>query len=105
MTKWMDYLERANPDYLRARGLGKSVSNDWLAPGDDDTPHELLATAYWAYDAALMAEIADATGRGATPRDTGRCGRRSGPRSRRHSWPQTARSPRAPRPATYLACT
>ena len=62
MTKWMDYLERANPDYLRARGLGNSY-NDWLAPGDDDTPHELLATAYWAYDAALMAEIADATGR------------------------------------------
>jgi alpha-L-rhamnosidase len=52
----------ANPDYLRARGLGNSY-NDWLAPGDDDTPHELLATAYWAYDAALMAEIADATGR------------------------------------------
>ena len=62
MTEWMDYLERANPDYLRARGLGNSY-NDWLAPGDDDTPHELLATAYWAYDAALMAEIADATGR------------------------------------------
>ena len=62
MTKWMDYLERANPDYLRARGLGNSC-NDWLAPGDDDTPHELLATAYWAYDAALMAEIAGATGR------------------------------------------
>ena len=36
-----------------------------LAEGDNvlDTPHELLATAYWAYDAALMAEIADATGR------------------------------------------
>ena len=62
MTRWMDFLERANPDYLRARKLGNSY-NDWLAPGDDDTPHELLATAYWAHDAALMAEIADATGR------------------------------------------
>jgi alpha-L-rhamnosidase len=62
MTRWMDYLERANPDYLRARELGNSY-NDWLAPGDDDTPRELLATAYWAHDAALMAEIADATGR------------------------------------------
>jgi alpha-L-rhamnosidase len=62
MTRWMDFLERANPDYLRARQLGNSY-NDWLAPGDDDTPHELLATAYWAHDAALMAEIADATGR------------------------------------------
>ncbi len=63
MTRWMDFLERANPDYLRARELGNSY-NDWLAPGgNDDTPHELLATAYWAHDAALMAEIAEATGR------------------------------------------
>jgi alpha-L-rhamnosidase len=62
MTAWMDFLEQANPDYLRARELGNSY-NDWLAPGDDDTPHELLATAYWAHDAALMAEIADATRR------------------------------------------
>jgi len=63
MTRWMDFLERANPDYLRTRELGNSY-NDWLAPGgNDDTPHELLATAYWAYDAALMADIAEATGR------------------------------------------
>jgi alpha-L-rhamnosidase len=62
MTGWMDFLERANPDYLRARNLGNSY-NDWLAPGDDDTPRELLATAYWAHDATLMAEIADAIGR------------------------------------------
>ena len=62
MTAWMDYIERANPDYLRARLLGSSY-NDWLAPGEDGTPRELLATAYWAYDAALMAEIADALGR------------------------------------------
>jgi len=62
MTAWMDFLERTNPDYLRTRELGNSY-NDWLTPGDDDTPPELLATAYWAQDAALMAEIADATGR------------------------------------------
>jgi alpha-L-rhamnosidase len=62
MTSWMDFIERANPDYLRARELGKSY-NDWLAPGTDDTPHELLATAYWAYDAALIAEMADAADR------------------------------------------
>ena len=62
MTAWMDFIERANPDYLRSRELGNSY-NDWLAPGDDNTPHELLATAYWAHDAALMAEIAEAVGR------------------------------------------
>jgi alpha-L-rhamnosidase len=52
MTAWMDYLERVNPDCLRTRGLGASY-NDWLAPGADDTPAELLATAYWAHDATL----------------------------------------------------
>jgi len=62
MTAWMDLLERDNPDYLRTHNLGNGY-NDWLAPGDDDTPRELLATAYWAHDAALMAEIAGATGR------------------------------------------
>jgi len=62
MTRWMDFIERANPDYLRSRELGNSY-NDWLMPGADDTPHELLATAYWAYDAALMAEMASAIGR------------------------------------------
>ena len=62
MQRWMDFIELANPDCLRSRELGSSY-NDWLAPGDDNTPHELLATAYWAYDAALMAEIADTIGR------------------------------------------
>ncbi|MGH3205617.1 MAG: family 78 glycoside hydrolase catalytic domain [Streptosporangiaceae bacterium] len=63
MTAWMDYLERDNPDCLRSRHLGNSY-NDWLSPQADETPPELLATAYWAYDAALMAEIAEAIGRG-----------------------------------------
>ena len=62
MTRWMDLLERENPDYLRTRNLVNAY-NDWLAPGDDDTPRDLLATAYWAYDAALMAGIAEAAGR------------------------------------------
>jgi alpha-L-rhamnosidase len=64
MTAWMDFLERGNPDYLRTSELGRSY-NDWLSPGDDCTPPELLATAYWAYDAALMAEINDALGQAA----------------------------------------
>jgi alpha-L-rhamnosidase len=62
MTAWMDFVARGNRGYLRTRELGHSY-NDWLAPVSDDTPRELLATAYWAYDAALMAELADATGR------------------------------------------
>ena len=62
MAAWMDFLERGNPDYLRATDLGNNY-NDWLAPRADLTPPQLLATAYWAHDAALMAEIAEALGR------------------------------------------
>ena len=62
MTAWMDYLERDNPGCVRSVNLGNSY-NDWLSPWADETPPELLATAYWAYDAALMAEIAEVTGR------------------------------------------
>jgi alpha-L-rhamnosidase len=62
MTAFMDFIERANPDYLRARELGSGY-NDWLAPGPDDTPPELLATAYWAFNASLMGEMAAAIGR------------------------------------------
>jgi alpha-L-rhamnosidase len=64
MTTWMEFIERGNPDYLRSRELGHSY-NDWLSPHGDETPHPLLATAYWAHDAALMSEIAEMTGRDA----------------------------------------
>jgi len=61
MEKWMTYLDRTNPDGLRRRNLGNNYG-DWLnvqAP----TPKDLLATAYWAHDARIMAEMADAIGR------------------------------------------
>jgi len=61
MTAWMEFIERDNPSGLRTQNLGNSY-NDWLAPGGDNTPPGLLATAYWAYDATLMAEIALAAG-------------------------------------------
>jgi alpha-L-rhamnosidase len=61
MTAWMDFLDAANPDRLRARGLGNNYG-DWLAPKGDLTPRGLLATAYWAYDATLMAEVARVLG-------------------------------------------
>ena len=81
MTAWMDFLERGNPDYLRTRELGNCY-NDWLAPGDDETPPELLATAYWAHDAALMARDrrGDRPGR-RRRRLPGACGPRSARRS------------------------
>jgi alpha-L-rhamnosidase len=67
MTRWMDFIAAGNPNGLRTQDLGNSYG-DWLAPGPHDsgaatTPHELLATAYWAHDAALMNEMANALGR------------------------------------------
>ena len=60
MTRWMDFLAQANPDYLRLGRLGNNFG-DWLAL-DAVTPSDVLATAYWAYDAKLMAELAAAIG-------------------------------------------
>jgi alpha-L-rhamnosidase len=62
MTAWMDFLASRNPDRLRAHQLGNNYG-DWLAPKGDFTPSELIGTAYWAYDAGLMAEISRAIGR------------------------------------------
>jgi alpha-L-rhamnosidase len=62
MTRWMEYLNQANPDLLRRNKMGNNYG-DWLSPKGDYTPKDLLATAYWAYDARLMAEMAEAIGR------------------------------------------
>jgi alpha-L-rhamnosidase len=62
MARWMNYLHEANPDLLRKRKLGNNYG-DWLSPFGDATPRDLLATSYWAYDARLMAEMAQAIGR------------------------------------------
>ncbi len=61
MVRWIEYLDSANPDHLwlhrRANDFG-----DWLSI-DDDTDKGVLATAYFAYDASLMAQIAAVLGR------------------------------------------
>jgi alpha-L-rhamnosidase len=58
----MEYLHEGNPDLIRKNRMGNNYG-DWLSPKGDHTPKHLLATAYWAYDAKLMAEMAEATGR------------------------------------------
>jgi alpha-L-rhamnosidase len=62
MARWMEYLHEANPDLIRKNRMGNNYG-DWLSPKGDYTPKHLLATAYWAHDAKLMAEMAEATGR------------------------------------------
>ncbi|HTY89517.1 MAG TPA: family 78 glycoside hydrolase catalytic domain [Candidatus Acidoferrum sp.] len=68
MTKWLDWIERHNPDSLRTRELGNNYG-DWLCIPSDTTfrthspMKNLLATAYWADNAAKMNRMARELGR------------------------------------------
>lgn len=68
MTAWLDYLDRTNPDGLRTRDLRNNYG-DWLCIPTDTTfrthspMKNLLATAYWADDAAKVARMARELGR------------------------------------------
>jgi alpha-L-rhamnosidase len=70
MTAWLDWIERHNPDGLRVNELGNNYG-DWLCIPSDTTfrthspMKNLLATAYWADDAAKMARMAQELGRDA----------------------------------------
>jgi alpha-L-rhamnosidase len=59
MERWMDFIAKANPNFLRTKGVGPNFA-DWLAP-DDRTPKDLLATSYWALIARMMVDMARAT--------------------------------------------
>jgi alpha-L-rhamnosidase len=61
MERYMAHLQRHNPDLLWTRRRNNDYG-DWLSVGAD-TPKDVLATAYWAWDARLMAEMARALGR------------------------------------------
>jgi len=68
MVAWLDYLERTNPDGVRRHELGNNYG-DWLCIPSDTTfrtqspMKTLLATAYWADDAAKLAGMAEEIGR------------------------------------------
>jgi len=56
MEKWMEHVGGANPNYLWLKERGNDYG-DWLAIGSK-TSKDLIATAYWAYDASLMMRMA-----------------------------------------------
>lgn len=70
MVKWLDWIERHNPDGLRVNQLANNYG-DWLCIPSDTSfgthspMKNFLATAYWADDAAKMARMARALGRAA----------------------------------------
>lgn len=58
MKKWIAYLKENNKDLLRpAQGYG-----DWVAIGEE-TPKDVIATAYFAYSTRLLSQMADAIGK------------------------------------------
>jgi|HubBroStandDraft_6_1064221.scaffolds.fasta_scaffold13784_2 alpha-L-rhamnosidase len=61
MEKYLATIQAANPDYLWKKNYGIPFA-DWLAP-EGVTPVDLIATAYWAYDATLMSQMARAVGK------------------------------------------
>ena len=73
MVRWLDWIERHNPGGLRVNELGNNYG-DWLCLPSDTTfrthspMKSLLATAYWADDAAKMARLARELGREAEAR-------------------------------------
>ncbi len=69
MQAWMAFVARSNPDHVwrndRGLDLGDWLSVDAIKPDDETTPRMLCATAYWAWCAELMAQMAVASGRAA----------------------------------------
>ncbi len=63
MQKYLGAIEAANPDYLWRNNFGTPYG-DWLSI-EGTTAEDILATAYWAYDSSLMAQMAHALGRSA----------------------------------------
>lgn len=56
MVKWMDYIEKANPDHLWLKRRNNDYG-DWV-PAESTTDKGVIAQFYWAYDARIMADIA-----------------------------------------------
>ncbi|HEX3628774.1 MAG TPA: family 78 glycoside hydrolase catalytic domain [Verrucomicrobiae bacterium] len=67
MVKWLDWIERHNPESLHVNELGNNYG-DWLCIPSDTSfgthspMKNLLATGYWADDAAKMSVMARALG-------------------------------------------
>lgn len=61
MESYLAEILSKNPNHLWQQGFGAAFG-DWLTP-TITTPEDLLATAYWAYDASLLQQMARATHR------------------------------------------
>lgn len=62
MERWMRWIEEKNPTHLWLERRQNDFG-DWV-PAGVETPKDVLATAIWARDAQMMAEMARVAGRG-----------------------------------------
>jgi alpha-L-rhamnosidase len=64
MTRFMDFIIRESPGYIRCAPeyQGWHGFGDWLSI-NADTPRDLIGTAFLAYDAQLMSNIAEILGK------------------------------------------
>lgn len=58
MEDWIGYMERTSTELIRP----DSGYGDWLSVRVDETPKDLLGTAYFAYTAELLSELCGAIG-------------------------------------------
>jgi alpha-L-rhamnosidase len=60
MKRWVDWCETHSQGHLRLSDRGPDYG-DWLSQGEN-TPHDLIGTAFFAYSTALLAEACDVVG-------------------------------------------
>ena len=70
MAHWLEYITSVNSDGLWMHRRNNDFG-DWLSI-DADTPKDVLATAYYAYDTQLMAKMARVLGKKRRGRDVRR---------------------------------
>ncbi len=63
MARWVDFADRENPDHRWINRVGANYG-DWLAVGED-TPKDVISTAYFARSAQLVADAARILGHAA----------------------------------------
>jgi alpha-L-rhamnosidase len=64
MVRWLDYVADRNPDGVWRAARGNDYG-DWLSV-DEDTPKDVVATAYHAHATAIGARVAELVGDAAT---------------------------------------
>ena len=60
MTRWVDWCQAHSTNLIRDRDRGHDYG-DWLSQGEN-TPKEVIATAYFAYSTSLLVQAYQATG-------------------------------------------